>query len=211
MKNKLDLTGRKFGKFTVIKQRGADKRGATLWECLCSCGNVSIVRGTCLTRGGSLQCRHCVNTTHGKSATNIYKVWQGMKTRCTNTKAINFDNYGGRGISYDSRWEQFDNFYQDMGESYQWGLTLDRKDNSKGYSRENCKWVTPGEQNKNMRCNVYIEYHGGKLSAEAIAEMTGLTRAAIYNRHRRGWSGERIINTPMISKEEPRRRSHAQQ
>jgi hypothetical protein len=140
------------------------------------------------------------NKTHGLSSTNLYKVWQGMKTRCTNRKAINFDNYGGRGISYDKQWEHFENFFQDMGYDYKEGLTLERKDNTKGYSKENCKWVTPKEQNENMRCNVYIAYQGDKLSAEVISKMTGLTRATIYHRHRKGWSGERIINTPPIPK-----------
>jgi len=140
------------------------------------------------------------------SSTNFYRVWQGMKTRCTNIKAINFDNYGGRGITYDPAWEIFENFCRDMSDEYSNGLTLERTDNSKGYSKDNCKWVTPKEQNENMRSNVYIKYCGDMLSAETIAEMTGLTRAAIYHRHRRGWSGERIVNTPMISKEEHRRR-----
>lgn len=200
MNNKLNLAGKMFGKFTVIKHNGTDKYGAALWECSCECGNIAVVRGTSLTSGNSTQCKNCANRTHGLSSTNFYKVWQGMKTRCTNPKAINFDNYGGRGISYDVSWEQFENFYQDMIGGYEDGLTLERKDNLKGYSKENCKWVTPKEQNQNMRCNVYIDYQGAKLSADDVSKITGLTRFAIYHRHRRGWTGERIINTPQIPK-----------
>lgn len=208
MSDKLNLVGKRFGAFTVIRQNGSDKSGYVLWECLCGCGNASFVRGASLTSGNSTQCKKCVNRTHGLSSTNFYKVWQGMKTRCTNHKSINFHNYGGRGISYDIKWEQFENFYRDMFSGYEDGLTLERKNNFKGYSKENCEWVTPKEQNKNMRCNVYIDYQGNKLSPTTIAEMTGLTRYAIYHRLRNGWSGERIVNTPMISKEEQGRMRH---
>lgn len=200
MNNKLNLAGKMFGKLTVIKQVGVDKRGATLWECCCACGHITSIRGTSLTSGNSTQCKMCVSKTHGMSSSNFYKVWQGMKTRCTNPKAINFADYGGRGITYGPSWEYFENFHQDMIDGYSEGLYLERRDNSKGYCRDNCRWVTPKEQNENMRCNVHIEYRGNKLSAETVAKMTGLTRAAIYHRHRRGWDGEKIINTPMIAK-----------
>lgn len=200
MSYKLKLEGMIFGRLKAISQQGSDKNGTALWLCSCECGNTLFVRSTSLMSGNSTQCKNCTNKTHGLSSTNLYKVWQGMKTRCTNRKAINFDNYGGRGISYDKQWEHFENFFQDMGYDYKEGLTLERKDNTKGYSKENCKWVTPKEQNENMRCNVYIAYQGDKLSAEVISKMTGLTRATIYHRHRKGWSGERIINTPPIPK-----------
>lgn len=209
MNNKLNLEGKMFGKFTVIKQDGVDKEGSTLWACACRCGNIVTVKGTSLKSGNSTQCKLCVSKTHGMSSTNFYKVWQGMKTRCSNPNAINFNDYGGRGIAYDPNWEHFETFYRDMINGYSEGLYLERTDNSKGYCKDNCKWVTPKEQNENMRSNVYISYRGDKLSAESIAEMTGLTRAAIYHRHRDGWSGERIVSTPMISKEEQGRMRHA--
>jgi hypothetical protein len=71
-----------------------------------------------------------------------------MKERCTNPNRDNYEDYGGRGITFCKRWEDFENFLQDMGERPE-GMTLDRLDNSKGYFKGNCKWSTPYEQGCN--------------------------------------------------------------
>lgn len=73
-----------------------------------------------------------------------------MKARCSNPKAPNYANYGGRGIGYDSRWEYFENFLEDLGTRPP-GTTLERIDNDAGYCKSNCKWATASEQQKNKR------------------------------------------------------------
>lgn len=79
----------------------------------------------------------------------LYKVWSSMKTRCTNESRDDYPRYGGAGITYEPAWEEFNAFYKDMHEGYKKGLWLDRKDNNKGYSKDNCRWVTPTESNRN--------------------------------------------------------------
>jgi hypothetical protein len=92
---------------------------------------------------------------HGRSHEQVYKVWFAMKDRCRNPRNYQWKNYGGRGISYDPRWEKFENFIADMGERPR-GLTLERIDNNKGYCKANCKWATPKEQSANRRiCGSY--------------------------------------------------------
>lgn len=86
----------------------------------------------------------------GMSSSKIYKVWSAMKARCNRPSHKDFKHYGGRGIRISKRWHTFKNFYKDMGDPPK-GLTLERINNEKGYSKSNCKWVTRKEQIQNRR------------------------------------------------------------
>lgn len=87
--------------------------------------------------------------THGMSKTNTYKIWNGMKARCKGTSGEHSKTrYHDRGITYDPRWEHFENFLADMGERPA-GKDLDRKDGDKGYWKDNCRWVLRGHNNSN--------------------------------------------------------------
>jgi len=199
MSKRADLVGARFGKLEVLSYYGANKDGDAVWKCWCDCGNISHVRTGALKSGNTTKCISCGPKIHGMSRTKLYKVWQGMKTRCNNSNAINYRYYGGRGISYDPTWEIFLNFYKDMKDKYKKGLSLERKNNGLGYSKNNCEWTTPKQQSKNMRTNVQIKYKGKYLMPEALSMMIGLLPTTIYNRKRRGWSDSKIINTPAMT------------
>lgn len=83
------------------------------------------------------------------SGTKVHRAWKNMKTRCKNPNFKNRDRYLDRGISYCPEWEFFENFLKDMGVPPEDSPSLDRKDNSKGYSKENCRWATYKEQANN--------------------------------------------------------------
>lgn len=93
-------------------------------------------------------------TVNGKRKPSLtYIKWQQMKQRCFNPKNQRFKDYMGRGITVCERWLTFTNFLEDMGECPK-GLTLERIDNDKGYSPDNCEWRTAKEQCRNRRSTV---------------------------------------------------------
>ena len=93
-------------------------------------------------------CKSCQGSqleTHRMSSHKIYQVWASMRQRCNNPKCKAFKKYGAKGITCAASWSTFEGFWSDMGDSYQDGLTIDRIDSSKGYSKDNCRWLSLSE------------------------------------------------------------------
>lgn len=86
---------------------------------------------------------------HNQARTRQYQIWADMKDRCNNQNNPSYYLYGGRGITYDSKWATFEGFWKDMQDGYADDLTIDRIDNNKGYFKSNCRWVTKQSQAKN--------------------------------------------------------------
>lgn len=91
------------------------------------------------------------NRTHGMSKERPYHIWQDMRKRCNLRTNSAYKNYGGRGISYDTRWDSFIAFWEDMGDSYNEGMTLERENVNGNYCKENCKWIPLEDQARNKR------------------------------------------------------------
>jgi len=153
IKRVIDLTNKKFGRWTVIKMVGRNKQGKIMWLCQCSCGTNREVVGGDLKNGKSTSCG-CLRiesiTTHSLYGTPTYKTWADMTQRCNNVNHYNYSDYGGRGIKVCKRWLKFENFFADMGIKPE-GLTIERIDNNKGYYKENCCWASMLDQSKNKR------------------------------------------------------------
>jgi hypothetical protein len=135
---------------------------------------------------------------HGKRHTSAYGVWCSMLDRCTNPNNPAYKNYGQRGIGLSDRWGWFSSFYADMGDPPP-GMTLERLDNNKGYSKENCIWADRKAQGRNKRNNVMITLDGETHPLSVWAERTGLKYATVHQRIRKGWTPEAAIKTPLIT------------
>lgn len=96
-------------------------------------------------------CRGTQNRTHGMSAHKAYHIWQVMVQRCENPTAQSYPSYGAKGIRVQTTWLNFEEFWKDMGVAYQDGLTIDRIDSSKGYCKENCRWLSRSENSRLTR------------------------------------------------------------
>ena len=145
-----------------------------MYHCACECGVEKDVKHSHLAAGNSRSCG-CAEVTHGMTRTKEYRIWDAMVRRCHNPNHHAFASYGGRGITVCDKWRTFEGFFEDMGFKPA-GMSLDRIDNDKGYSKENCRWATATDQARNRRAT--------KLTAEqatAIKEMlaAGVTQSTI--------------------------------
>ena len=191
----IDLTGKRFGKWTVLSR--ADNKGTeTMWNCVCDCGCSRAVSGNNLRSGCSKSCG-CSFLKHGKKGTRLYNIWGGMKARCYRKSHVWYKRYGGRGITVCDEWlNDFQAFHDwAMANGYEDNLTIDRIDNNKGYQPDNCRFVTQAQQVRN-RCNSQkAVINGEEKSLYEWAEMYGLSYQTVYRRCERGWRGSDLIKT----------------
>lgn len=201
---RIDITGKKFGRLTVLRYSYSADDGQAHWECRCDCGNITTPSGSVLRRGKVKSCgclraevNSYVHRTHGKNGTAEHRIWNAMLNRCRNPKSKNYKYWGGRGIKVCKRWHKFENFLEDMGKRPSPKHSLDRIDNNQGYSKKNCRWATTFEQNNNKRSNLIIEFRGEKRSRKEWSLITGIASATIWSRWSKGWSAEEILTTPV--------------
>lgn len=114
--------------------------------------------------------------THGQTNSRLYRIYNGMKNRCYNKKQPNYSNYGGRGITICDEWLRSFAVFQSwaLANGYSDDLSIDRIDNDKRYSPENCRWATRTEQNENTRNNHLVTINGKTQSLSAWAREQGL-------------------------------------
>lgn len=200
-----DLTGQRFGRLIVISYFGHTGH-ETSWLCKCDCGTEKPIRRGDLYSGRVLSCgclnaenRLRRNTTHGMRYSPEHATWSHMVDRCRNPRNKNYADYGGRNITVCQRWiESFANFYADMKDRPSKFHTLDRIDNERGYSPDNCRWATRLAQSNNTRRNLYITHDNETHSLADWARITGIPYDTLYARiATRKWSPLRAFNTPV--------------
>lgn len=181
------LVGRRFGRLEVTEALGKRKR-ESLWGVRCDCGTVKqITRGNLLS--GRVNSCGCLNReklrersiTHGMAGTRIYRVYHSMWSRCYLTTDTNYIRYGAKGITVDPSWHTFEQFFADMGEP-EGKKDLDRIDNTKGYSKENCRWATREENANNKSNNVKFTFDGKTLSLKEWSKLTRIKATTLASR-----------------------------
>lgn len=195
----LNLERLKFGYLTVL-QRNPDKSPRSYWDCICYCGNTTTVSGRHLTSGNTKSCG-CMryngvsHMKHGGKNHPLYATWCMMKQRCSNPKNISYPHYGGRGISVCEEWEKDFSAFLNWAIANGWaqGLSLDRIDNNKGYSPENCRWATQKEQCNNKRNNIKASFAGTTKTLTEWAESIGVSPKTLISAAHRGENPNDVV------------------
>lgn len=191
-----DLTGRRFGKLVVVSiEPVRTASGKIRWKCLCDCGSYHIANMGNLTVGNTNSCG-CAHYAQGRLTRKSphWRRWASMMSRCYKPKDRTFKNYGGRGIAVCESWHHFPNFLSDIGPTFFKGASLDRIDNDKGYSPDNCRWATNQQQTVNRRCSIMIDTPWGKMNVAEAAKKLGVPRGRFSTRVRLGWTIEQLFD-----------------
>lgn len=195
MSKPIDLTGKKFGRLTVIERLENNSRGGTVWKCKCDCGNIKIADGERLRLGKVQSCGCLASETsrnkflrHGMSGKRIHNIWKTMCHRCECKNISNYSDYGGRGIRVCQEWlDDFMNFYEwSMKNGYADNLTIDRINNDGSYEPSNCRWVTQRVQSNNKRSSLFVIYKEKRMTVKELSEETGKGYAFLRNHYHKG-------------------------
>lgn len=208
---KRDLTGQNFGMLTAVKDVGS-RNNRRVWMFRCDCGGLvdrdAISVRSVAKRGGTPNCGCATpgiraangrsNRTHGLSATLLYGVFRQMHQRCTNPASKDYPGYGGRGIAVCAEWESIKTFFAWAAASgYRKGLTIERKDNDKGYCPENCVWIPNENQALNTRRLLLLTHDGITAHASFWARKLGMPIRTVIARKRYGWDDHRTLTAPI--------------
>lgn len=199
-----DLTGKRFGRLTVIKRVYKEGDKQTYWLCKCDCGNETVACASHLKDGHTKSCGcfhkeelNKSHTKHGLSKHHLYKVYKAMKQRTTKGYDKRYKNYGGRGIVVCDEWmNDFNKFYEwAISSGYKDGLTIDRINTSGNYEPSNCRWVTYKAQENNRTNNHYITYNGETHTMKQWSELLCIPYTTLAQRlNKYHWTVERALN-----------------
>lgn len=184
--------GERFNNLLIIDEIKTPSKDC-IAVCKCDCGTIKKINRASVVMGKTRSCGCLASVatrfkpTHGKSRTKIYRIWRGMRNRCLNKNADQYKYYGDRGISVCDSWRDFKNFYRDMGDVPK-SLSLDRINNNGNYCKENCKWSTRSEQQRNKTNNITLTYNGETKLAIEWAEQLGIRQETLKSRINLGWS-----------------------
>ncbi len=196
-----EVVGLKFNLLEVVARHGVDSRNHTLWLCNCECGNTTTAELITLRSGRKKSCG-CLKVAHQQSGSikhgakkvgadpalrRTFDIWAGMRKRCNNPKDRAYKWYGARGVTMSKEWDSFEQFVIDMGVAPD-GLTIERLDVYKGYSKDNCKWVPLNRQAGNKTTTLWVTYEGVRWCLKYLCGHLGLPYMRTYKRYvTRGW------------------------
>ena len=200
-----NLIGTKSGKLTVIDGPfNREGKQGKFWLCQCDCGKTldHYIGSNQIIKNKSQSCGCFMveqvkksNTSHGLTKTNTYISWRSMWQRCTNPLHKSYNYYKTK--TPVDRWKSFDMFLLDMGERPK-GMSLERIDNNKNYSPENCKWATSRDQQLNRDATIVLIINGVKMSMKEACRTLGVKYSMAKARVYKGWNPYDAVLTPKL-------------
>ena len=185
------MIGKRFGRLVVLKRDDSSKRRIK-YICRCDCGEIKSIQKCHLLSGATQSCG-CLqkeraresNLKHNgrKEYKRLYNIWKNMRKRCNNPNNIRYKDYGGRGIKICNEWDNFEEFKDwSLANGYSDNLEIDRIDNNKGYSPDNCRWVTTKTNNRNRRNTAVIIIDNKEISLGLIEEIFDKYNVILYSK-----------------------------
>jgi hypothetical protein len=163
-------------------------------------GNRAALCRSKLKRRGFVFCsKSCAAFKHGgyKNQTTEYCSWNAMKSRCDNLNHESYARYGGRGITYDPKWKDFNKFLLDMGLKPDSKMEIERIDNNGNYCKENCRWATHKEQTRNRggkRATRLYALEGKTMCIADWAKEVGISPQSMQKRLNNNWPLEKAFS-----------------
>ena len=204
--------GDKINYWTILGEPFRKEDGLVYYRCKCKCGVVKDVFYYNVDKGRSKSCG-CYNlealskrsATHGMTKTRFYGIWKAMNRRCKDKNQSTYKHYGGRGITVCDRWNKFENFKEDMYQSYldhvskhgEKNTSIDRIDINGNYEPSNCRWATWEEQGNNRRNCHYLEFNGKTMSIHNWSLEVNIPERIIWKRLNYGWTVEDSLTKPL--------------
>ena len=206
----MDLTGKRFGRWSVIEKIDDASVGAyrALWKCRCDCGTERIMQGKLFMYCHSASCG-CYKKEllvsrvrkHGMSNSKVYRTWTMMISRCEKSYNVRHEQYSKRGITVCDEWKNsFYAFYDYVSKLEHFnedGYSLDRIDNDKGYEPGNVRWADAYTQMNNTSKNRYIEINGVIKTLSQWARIYNIKYHTVLYRLNNGWSSYKALTTPV--------------
>jgi hypothetical protein len=192
--------GQKYGRVTVkefLEFRQSGKFRHAMFSCDCDCGVEYVASIYSLRSGNTSSCgclRREMMTTHGKSRTIEYQIWEGVVRRGSGKEAR--EAYYERGIRICDEWmgdAGFANFLEHIGPRPSPQHSVDRIDNNRGYEPGNVRWATPREQSRNTRRNRWVTVDGERMCLRDACDRVGLKYHTVLYRLKRGWDEDRAL------------------
>ncbi len=202
------VVGARYGRLVAISFFDKDRHNNHRWKFICDCGREHVAFAAHVRHGKTQSCG-CLSvevgsvaaqkylTTHGKTGTPEFKLWCSMRRRCSDTRDKRYDSYGGRGIKVCDRWQDFQNFLDDMGERPSPHHSIDRIDNDGNYEPGNCRWATDETQRRNKRTTRTVSLQGKEMPLVDACKKTKIKYSTANSRlNKLGWTDERALLTP---------------
>ena len=205
-----DLTGKQFGRWTVVglasrgQAKSNGKRTPVEWLCRCACGTERRISTSALNSGKTGSCGCAVadrSRTHGLSKHPLYDTWSGIRRRVTVENSRAYHRYGGRGLGMEPDWlDSPSRFISDvlsmLGPRPSKAHSIDRIDNDHGYTRGNLRWALACEQNLNKRNNRLVTCDGESRPLSYWCHTYDRKYTTVKRRLNAGWPPEEAIKVP---------------